>query len=88
VHAVAPVKGRTREDVGAMSHLRTERFSDPAYLTHVAEGEDVPRSGWAILFDGDVFYDGARVGHSGKYVFDRLRGTPYVEISYEALDAD
>ena len=41
-----------------MTSLRTERFSDPAYLTRVGEGEKVPRVGWAIRFDGDVFYDG------------------------------
>lgn len=71
-----------------MSSLRVERFSDPAYLTRVGEGEKVPRAGWAIRFDGDVFYDGVQVGHSGKYVFNRSSGTPYAEISFEGLDPD
>lgn len=71
-----------------VTDLRVERFSDPSYLTHVAEGEEVPRSGWAIRFDGCVFFDGVQVGRSGKYVFNRLSGTPYEQISYEALDPD
>jgi hypothetical protein len=70
-----------------MSDLGHERFSDPAHLTHVHEGETVPRVGWAIRFDGDVFCDGVQVGRSGKYVFNRASGTPYTEISFEHLDA-
>jgi hypothetical protein len=69
-----------------MSDLRFERFSNPAFLSHVGEGEDVPAAGWAIRFDGDVFFDGVKVGHSGKYMFSRDRSTPYAEIAYEALD--
>jgi hypothetical protein len=69
-----------------MSDLRFERFSNPAFLSHVAEGENVPPVGWAIRFDGDVFFDGVKVGHSGKYMFSRDRSTPYAEIAYEALD--
>jgi hypothetical protein len=68
--------------------LRIEQFSDPSYLTRVAEGADVPRSGWAIRFDGCVFFDGVQIGRSGKYVFNRQSGTPYAQISYEALDPD
>jgi hypothetical protein len=71
-----------------MSDLRFERFSDPAFLTHVAEGGVVPSTGWAIRFDGDVFCDGVKVGHSGKYVFNRASGTPYGEIAYEGVEAD
>jgi hypothetical protein len=26
------------------------------------------------------------VGHSGKYMFDRDRATPYAEITYEEID--
>jgi hypothetical protein len=66
--------------------LRTERFSDPSYLTHVADGAEVPRSGWAIRSDGCVFFAGVQVGRSGKYVFNRVSGTPYAEISFEGLD--
>jgi hypothetical protein len=69
-----------------MGSLRTERFSNPAYLAHVAAGAPVPASGWAIRDDGDVFFDGVRIGHSGKYMFSRDRQTPYAEISYEDLD--
>ena len=69
-----------------MSNLRIERFSDPAYLAHVAEGETAPALGWAITSNGDVFFDGMHVGRSGKYVFNRMSGTPYAQISYEALD--
>lgn len=69
-----------------MSNLRFERFSNPAYLARVAEGEAVPAAGWAIRFDGDVFFDGVQVGRSGKYVFSRVSGTPYGQITYEALD--
>jgi hypothetical protein len=69
-----------------MSNLRTERFSDPASLVRVAEGDKVPPLGWAIRFDGDVFFDGVQVGHSGKYVFNRVSNTPYQQIAYEALD--
>ena len=47
-----------------MSKLRTERFSDPAALVRVAEGDKVPPLGWAIRFDGDVFFDGVQVGRS------------------------
>ena len=54
-----------------MTELRVERFSNPAFLTHVGAGDDVPASGWAIRFDGDVFFDGEHVGRSGKYMFDR-----------------
>jgi hypothetical protein len=79
--------GLRREDAFAMSKLRIERFSDAAALTRVAEGERVPPVGWAIRFDGDVFYDGVQVGRSGKYVFNRLSGNPYAQIAYEALDA-
>jgi len=71
-----------------MDDLRIERFGDPSYLTRVAEGGEVPRRGWAIRFDGGVFFDGVQIGRSGKYVFNRLSGTPYAEISYEALDPD
>jgi hypothetical protein len=71
-----------------MRDLRTERFSDPAYLTHVAEGRQVPPTGWAITVAGDVFCDGVQVGRYGKFVFDRVRGTPYTEISFEALGPD
>lgn len=68
--------------------LRIERFSDRSDLTRVAEGGEVPRSGWAIRFDGCVFFDGVQIGRSGKYVFNRVSGTPYAQISYEALDPD
>ncbi len=78
----------TREDVHAMSNLRMERFSNPAFLAHVAEGDTVPDVGWAIRFDGHVFFDGVQVGRSGKYVFNRASSTPYAVISYEALDGD
>ena len=71
-----------------MSNLRIERFSDPSYLTRVAAGEKVPPVGWAIRFDGDVFFDGVQVGHSGKYMLSRDRRTPYGEIAYEGFDAD
>ncbi len=71
-----------------VSDLRIERFSDPSCLTRVAEGEKVPRSGWAIRFDGGVFFDGVQIGRSGKHVFNRVSGTPYAQISYEALDPD
>jgi hypothetical protein len=70
-----------------MRDLRIERFSDPAYLAHVAEGRPVPAGGWAITVDGDVFRDGVQVGRSGKFVFDRSSGTPYTEISYEAVSS-
>ncbi len=70
-----------------MSDLRIERFSDPAYLARLAEGDKVPALGWAIRFDGDVFFDGVQVGHSGKYVFNRASSTPYAQISYEAVDS-
>jgi hypothetical protein len=69
-----------------MSEPRFERFSNPAFLAHIAEGEPVPRHGWAIRFDGDVFFDGVQVGRSGKYMFSRDRSTPYAEIAFEALD--
>jgi len=69
-----------------MGELRVERFSSPVYLAHVGEGEKVPSHGWAIRFDGDVFYDGVHVGRSGKYVFSRASGNPYGEISFEELD--
>ncbi len=65
-----------------------ERFSDPAYLAHVAEGRRVPAAGWAITVNGDVFCDGVQVGRSGKFVFDRSSGTPYTEISFEELDPE
>ena len=78
--------GDTRDDVW-MGSLRVERFSDPTYLTHVVEGTLVPSHGWAIRDDGDVFFDGVQVGHSGKYMLSRDRTTPYAEISYEELDA-
>jgi hypothetical protein len=71
-----------------MSDLRFERFSDPSFLAHLAPGEQVPATGWAIRSDGDVFCDGVKVGHSGKYVFNRAKGTPYGEIAYEGLDGD
>lgn len=70
-----------------MGTLRVQSFSNPAYLTHVGDGEEVPASGWAIRFDGGVFFDGAQVGRSGKYMFNRDRATPYAEITYEELDA-
>jgi hypothetical protein len=69
-----------------MSELRVQRFSDPAFLTRVGEGEQVPAFGWAIRLDGDVFFDGEQVGHSGKFMFNRDRVTPYAEITYEELD--
>jgi hypothetical protein len=69
-----------------VTELRVERFSNPAFLAHVGAGDDVPASGWAIRFDGDVFFDGEHVGRSGKYMFDRDRATPYAEITYEELD--
>ena len=69
-----------------MRDLRVERFSDPAYLTHVAEGKQAPAVGWAITVDGDVFRDGVQIGRAGKFVFDRLSGTPYTAISFEALE--
>ena len=68
-----------------MRDLRSERFSNAAYLTHVAEGKQVPATGWAITVAGDVFCDGVQVGSHGKFVFDRFSGTPYTEISFEAL---
>lgn len=77
-----------REDVGPMGDLRFERFSDPAFLAHLAPGEQVPNSGWAITHDGDVFCDGVQAGRLGKYVFNRASGTPYGEIAYEGLDGD
>ena len=77
-----------REDTDSMADLRFERFSDPAFLAHVAEGDDIPRVGWAIRSDGAVFCDGVQVGRSGKYVFNRASGTPYGEIAYESLDGD
>jgi hypothetical protein len=70
-----------------MSDLRFERFSDPALLTRVMEGEAVPRVGWAIRFNGDVFCDGVQIGRSGKYVLSRDRSTPYAEIAFEAVDS-
>ena len=78
----------TREDTSAMADLRFERFSDPAFLAHIAEGQAVPPAGWAIRSDGAVFCDGAQVGQRGKYVFNRASGTPYGEIVYEGLDED
>jgi hypothetical protein len=72
--------------MGAMGELRVQSFSNPAYLTRVHEGEEVPALGWAIRADGDVFYDGVHVGHSGKFMFDRDRATPYAEITYEEID--
>ena len=69
-----------------MSDLCVERFSDPAFLAHVAEGKPVPSTGWAIRFDGDVFCDGVQVGRSGKFMFSRDRSTPYAEITFEAVD--
>ena len=77
-----------REDTDSMADLRFERFSDPAFLAHIAQGDDVPRDGWAIRPDGAVFCDGVQVGRSGKYVFNRASGTPYGEIAYESLDGD
>ena len=71
-----------------MSNPRFERFSNPAFLAHIGEGEPVPGSGWAIRFDGAVFFDGAQVGHSGKYMFSRDRSTPYAEIAFEEFDAE
>jgi hypothetical protein len=71
-----------------MGNLRFERFADPAYLAHLAEGQSVPPTGWAIRGNGDVFCDGVQVGRSGKYVFNRAIGTPYGEITYEDLEAD
>ena len=71
-----------------MSDLRFERFSNPAFLTRVMEGEHVPRVGWAIRFNGDVFCDGVQVGRSGKYMLSRDRSTPYAEIAFEAIDSD
>jgi hypothetical protein len=71
-----------------MGDLRFERFSDPAFLAHLAQGEQVPSNGWAITHDGDVFCDGVQVGRLGKYVFNRASGTPYGEIAYEGLDGD
>jgi hypothetical protein len=71
-----------------MSDLRIERFSDRASLVRVAEGDKVPPLGWAIRFDGAVFFDGVQVGRSGKYVFNRVSSTPYEQIAYEALDPD
>jgi hypothetical protein len=76
-----------REDTSTMADLRFERFSDPTFLAHIAEGEAVPRDGWAIRSDGAVFCDGVQVGQRGKYVFNRSSGTPYGEIAYEGLDA-
>jgi hypothetical protein len=76
-----------RED-GAVSDVRVQHFSDPAFLARLGAGAPVPAVGWAIRADGDVFFDGVQVGRSGKYVFDRRSGTPYAEISYEALAAD
>jgi hypothetical protein len=70
-----------------VGHLRVQSFAGPAFLAHVHDGEEVPTTGWAIRSDGDVFYDGVQVGHSGKYMFDRERETPYAEITYEELDA-
>ena len=69
-----------------MADLRFERFSNPAFLAHIAEGDAVPRDGWAIRSDGAVFCDGVQVGRSGKYVFNRASGTPYGEIAYEGLE--
>ena len=69
-----------------VSDLRIERFIDPSYLRRVAAHEDVPTLGWAIRDDGAVFFDGAQVGRSGKYVFNRATGTPYGEITFEAID--
>jgi hypothetical protein len=69
-----------------MSELRFERFSNPAFLAHVIEGESVPREGWAIRSDGDVFFDGVQVGRRGKYMLSRDRSTPYAEIAFEALE--
>ena len=69
-----------------MSNIRNERFSHPSHLKHVAEGTAVPASGWAIRDDGAVFFDGTQVGRSGKYVFNRVTGAPYSEISFEAID--
>lgn len=73
--------------MSAVGSLRVERFSDPSYLAHVHAGEAVPASGWALRSDGAVFFDGVRVGRSGKYMLSRDRATPYAEISYEELDA-
>jgi hypothetical protein len=69
-----------------VGELRVQTFTAPAFLARVGEGEEVPSSGWAIRHDGDVFYDGVQVGHSGKYMFNRDRVTPYAEITYEELD--
>jgi hypothetical protein len=80
------IDDRTRKDTRPMADLRFERFSDPAFLAHITDGEDVPRDGWAIRADGAVFCEGVQVGRSGKYVFNRLSGTPYGEIAYEGLD--
>jgi hypothetical protein len=85
IEPTATRAGAVREDVH-VSDLRIERFSDPSYLARVGPGEAVPGSGWAIRSDGQVYLDGVQVGHSGKYVFDRLSGTPYAQISFEALD--
>ena len=72
--------------MSGMGSLRVERFSDPSYLQHVAEGKAVPRSGWAIRDDGAVFFDGRQVGRSGKYIFNRASGTPYGQITFETID--
>ena len=69
-----------------MGDLRVERFSDPRALAHVAAGKNVPAAGWAITVEGDVFCDGVQIGRSGKFMFDRLSGTPYTAISFEALE--
>ena len=81
------VSAPTREDVETMADLRFERFSDPAFLAHLGEGQAVPPDGWAIRSDGAVFCDGVQIGHSGKYMLSRDRSTPYAEIAFEALDA-
>jgi hypothetical protein len=71
-----------------MADLRFERFKDPSFLRHLAEGQAVPTTGWAIRPDGAVFSDGVQVGRSGKYVYNRESGTPYGEIAYEGIDGD
>ena len=78
----------TDREIGktARMDLRIERFSSPAYRTHLRAGDSPPATGWAIRDDGDVFCDGVQVGRSGKYVFDRATGSPYLEITFEGID--
>ena len=65
-----------------MLELRVERFSNPSDLQIVAAGGEPSGAGWEVVWPGDVYHDGERVGALESWRIERFGQGSFAELRY------